>query len=118
VTAHYITKEEEHVSVLLNIIELSEAVYNRAYLCKKLLKVTNRLGITYAILSVTRDNAAPNNTMLAEFEAIIAERYKVIDERDKAYFCYKFNKVKGDVRCYAHIYNIAVQVGQLLYASY
>jgi hypothetical protein len=118
VTAHYITKEGEHVSVLLNIIKLSEAVYNKAYLCKKLLKVTDRLGITCAILSVTRDNTAPNNTMLTEFKAIIAERYKVIDKRDKAYFCCKFNKVKGDIRCYAYIYNIAVQVGQLLCASY
>jgi hypothetical protein len=94
--------------MLLNIIKLLKAVYNRAYLCKKLLKVTNRLGITCAILSVTCDNAAPNNTMLAEFKAIIAERYKVMNERDRAYCCCKFNKVKRDVRCCAHIYNIAV----------
>jgi hypothetical protein len=93
--------------MLLNIIKLLKAVYNRAYLCKKLLKVTNRLGITCAILLITCDNAAPNNTMLAEFEAIIAERY-IIDKRDRAYFCYKFNKVKEDVCCYLHIYNIIV----------
>jgi hypothetical protein len=103
--------------VLLNIIKLLKAVYNKAYLCKKLLKVTNRLKITYAILSVTRNNTAPNNTMLTEFKAIITERYKM-NKRDKTYFCYKFNKVKGDVCYYTHIYNIAVQVGQLLCASY
>jgi hypothetical protein len=108
VTAHYITKKRKHVFVLLNIIKLLEAVYNKAYLCKKLLKVTNKLEITCAILLVTYDNAAPNNTMLAEFKAIIAKRYKIINKRDRVYFCYKFNKVKGDIRYYAHIYNITV----------
>jgi hypothetical protein len=107
-TVHYITKEEEHVSVLLNIIKLLKVVYNRAYLCKKLLEVINKLRITCVILLVTYDNVAPNNTMLAKFKAIIAKRYKVMDKRNRAYFCCKFNKVKGDICCYVYIYNITV----------
>jgi hypothetical protein len=106
-TTHYITKKRKHVSVLLNITKLLKAVYNKAYLYKNLLKVTNKLKITCAILSVTRDNIAPNNIILAEFKAIIAKKYKVIDKRDRTYFYYKFNKVKRNVCCYTHIYNIA-----------
>jgi hypothetical protein len=43
--------------------------------------------------------------MPAEFKAIIAERYKVINKRDKAYFCYKFNKVK-EMSVIAYIFTI------------
>ena len=112
VTAHYITKEGEHVAVLLDIIELAEPVHDGIYLCKKLLEVTDRLAITCAIISITRDNASPNNTMLEEFEAETAERFDQMDTRDQAYFYCKFNRAEGDVRCCAHIYNIAVQAGK------
>jgi len=36
-----------------------------------LLEVTNRLGISYAILAITRDNASTNNIMLDEFKAYV-----------------------------------------------
>jgi hypothetical protein len=111
VTAHYKTKAGEHVSILLDIIELTDPSHSGAYLCKKLLEVTDRLGISYAIISVTRDNAAPNDTMLHEVEAELAERYEKLNARDQAYFFCKFNRAEGDVRCCAHIYNIAVQAG-------
>jgi hypothetical protein len=113
VTAHFETKAGEKVSLLLDIIELTEPVHDGVYLCKKLLEVTDRLGITCAVISVTRDNAAPNDTMLYEFEAEVALRYSLMNERDQAYFCCKFNRAEGDVRCCAHIYNIAVQAGKL-----
>ena len=58
-------------SLLLNIIKLTNLVYNRKYLVEKLLEVIDRLGIIYAILSVTRDNASPNNTILNKFKAIV-----------------------------------------------
>lgn len=38
----------------------------------KMLEVTDRLGITCSVLSVTRDNASPNDIMLDEFEAVVA----------------------------------------------
>jgi hypothetical protein len=37
VTGHFRTKEGEQVIVLLDIIKLTQPVYNRTYLCKKLL---------------------------------------------------------------------------------
>jgi hypothetical protein len=47
-------------------------VHDSKYLCKRLLEVMDRLGITWAVMSVTRDNACPNDTMLEEFEAVVA----------------------------------------------
>jgi hypothetical protein len=112
VTGHYTKKDREHVSLLLNILEIDELVYSGAYLCRKLVEVTDRLGISCAIMSVTRDNAKPNDSMLNDFKDLIQEQYDLIDERDQAFFCYKFNRNDRDVRCCAHIYNIIVQAGQ------
>ena len=50
--------------------------------------------------------------MLKEYEAVVQERYDLIDDREQAFFYYKFNRQEGDVRCYTHIYNITVQAGQ------
>jgi hypothetical protein len=100
--------------MLLDIIELTNPVHDGLYLAQKLLEVTDRLHITCAIMSVTRDNASPNNTMLDEFEAVIATQWEAIDELDQAKFCYKFNRKDGDVRCVTHIYNIKVQAGMYL----
>ena len=111
VTAHYKTIAGDHESLLLDIIELTDPSHTGSYLCKKLLEVTDRMEISHAVISVTRDNAAPNDTMLYEYEATIAERYDEMGVRDQAYFFCRFNRVEGDVRCCAHIYNIAVQAG-------
>lgn len=46
--------------------------------------------------------------MLDEFEAIVVEQWEAIEEEDQARFYCKFNQKDGDVRCCAHIYNIAV----------
>jgi len=115
VTGHFRTKEGEQKAVLLDIIELTKPIHDGQYLCEKLLEVTNRLGITCAILAITRDNASPNNTMLDEFEAIVQEQWEAMEELDQATFCYKFNRVNGDICYCAHIYNIAVQAGKLEY---
>ena len=111
VTGHYITKDFETHSLLLDILEITEPVHSGAYLCKKLVEVTDRLGITCAIMSVTRDNAKPNDSMLDDFEAVVQEQFDLLEDREQAYFCCKFNRKDGDVRCCAHIYNIAVQAG-------
>jgi hypothetical protein len=63
VTADGKTKIGEMWSTLIDIIELTDPVYDGHYLCTKLLEVTNRLGITCAIISITRDNESPNDTM-------------------------------------------------------
>jgi hypothetical protein len=113
VTGHIIHKATGKMeSLLLDIIELTNPVHDGLYLAQKLLEVTDRLQITCAIMSVTRDNASPNNTMLDEFEAVVASQWEAMNELDQARFCCKFNRKDGDVRCIAHIYNIAVQAGK------
>lgn len=112
VTAHWITKDYEQHSLLLDIIELTDAVHNGPYLAKKLLEVTDRFQITSSVISITRDNAAPNDVMLAEFEAEVANKYDLMEEADKAFYFLQYNRVEGDVRCTAHIYNLAVQAGE------
>ena len=59
-------------------------------------------------MSVTWDNASPNDTMLEEFEVVVATQW-VQMEKDRLPFWCKFNRKDADVRCCAHIYNIAVQ---------
>jgi hypothetical protein len=71
VTGHYITKDFETYALLLNIIEIIEPFYLGVYLCEKLLEVINRLGITCAIILVTRDNVKPNDLMLNDFEVVV-----------------------------------------------
>jgi hypothetical protein len=73
VTGHYETVDGERVTILLDILEINEPVHSGIYLASKLLEVTDRLQITCAIISVIRDNAKPNDTMLDEYEAVIAE---------------------------------------------
>jgi hypothetical protein len=63
VTGYYTTEDGKTYSLLLNILEITELIYSRAYLYKKLLEVTNRLGITCAIMLVTRDNTKPNDNV-------------------------------------------------------
>jgi hypothetical protein len=87
VTAHFTTKDRVKENLLLDIIELTEPVHSGEHLCAKLLEVTDRLGITCAIISITRDNAKPNDTMLDNFEAMVKEQFNEIEERDQAYFC-------------------------------
>ena len=111
VTRHYETVDGERVATLLDILEIDEPVHSGAYLAKKLLEVTDRLQITCAIISITRDNAKPNDTMFDEFEAVVSDQYNVMNDKDQAFFCCKFNEAEGDVRCCAYIYNITVQAG-------
>ena len=111
VTAHWKDINGKMESILLDIIELKNPSHTGTYLCKVLVEVTDRFDITQSILSVTRDNASPNNTMLEEFEKLVHERYETLTPRDQAYFSLKFTRREGDVRCVAHIYNIAVQAG-------
>ena len=113
VTAHFTTKDRVKENLLLDIIKLTEPVHSGEHLCAKLLEVTDRLGITCAIISITRDNTKPNYTMLDNFKAMVKEQFNEIEERDQAYFCCKFNHKEGDVQYCAHIYNIAVQAGKL-----
>jgi hypothetical protein len=71
VTRYWQTKLGVYYLILLDIIKLSELIYNKYYFYTKLLEIINRLGITYAIIFITRDNTSPNNKILDEFESVI-----------------------------------------------
>jgi hypothetical protein len=71
VIGHYIIKDFKTHSLLFNILEIIEPVYLRAYLYKKLVEVIDRLGITYTIILVTRNNTKPNDLMLNDFKVIV-----------------------------------------------
>jgi predicted neutral ceramidase superfamily lipid hydrolase len=58
-------------SLLLNIIELINPVYNSLYLANKLLEVINRLSITCIVILIIKDNIALNNTMLDKFKVVV-----------------------------------------------
>ena len=68
VTGHYNTITGVQELLLLDIIELENPIYSGKYLVEKLLEVTDCLNITRAIISITRDNVAPNNVMLDTIE--------------------------------------------------
>ena len=53
--------------------------------------------------------------MMDEFEAAVEEQYDAMDEKDQAANFLKFSRIEGDVRCCAHIYNIAIQAGILFF---
>jgi hypothetical protein len=69
VTMYFTTRDKVKENLLLDIIKLIDLVHSREALCAKLLEVTNRLGIICAIISVTRDNAKPNDIILDNFKA-------------------------------------------------
>ena len=46
-----------------------DPTHSSEYLAEKLFEITESLGITPAVFTITRDNASPNNTILDEFEA-------------------------------------------------
>ena len=69
-------------SLLLNILEIIKPVHLGAYLYKKLIEVIDRLGITYTIILVTRDNAKPNDLMLNDFKAIIQKQFNLLEDRE------------------------------------
>ena len=72
VIGHFTHKSTSIVeSLLLDIIKLTNPVHDGLYLASKLLEVTDRLSITYVVILITRDNTAPNNTMLNEFKAVV-----------------------------------------------
>lgn len=103
VTGHWINEKWQHRCVLLDIIHLQEPIHSGEYLAQELAAVTDSLEITSAIFTCTRDNASANTVMLAEYEKLASEHQASIQQP------WKFTVKEGDVRCIAHIINIAVQ---------
>ncbi|KFX93411.1 hypothetical protein O988_06834 [Pseudogymnoascus sp. VKM F-3808] len=103
VTAHWINEKWQHRCVLLDIIHLKEPIHSGEYLAQQLAIVTDSFEITGAIFTCTRDNASANTVMLSEYEKIASEWQTSIQQP------WTFTVKEGDVRCIAHIINIAVQ---------
>jgi hypothetical protein len=57
-------KNHTQISLLLNVMRLTNPVHSGAYLAEVLCEVTDWYDITKAIISIKRDNAGTNNTML------------------------------------------------------
>jgi hypothetical protein len=69
VTGYWIDQDWIQHTQIFDVLDLSEPIHSGEYLASKLLLVTDRLGITQAVSTVTCDNASANNTILQEFEA-------------------------------------------------
>lgn len=103
VTAHWINSKWQQKSNLLDVIHLKEPIHSGEYLASQLYAVTDDMGITDAIFTCTRDNASANTVMLAEYELLARNHSTSIQQP------WTFTVKEGDVRCIAHIINIAVQ---------
>ena len=85
------------------MIHLKEPIHSGEYLAETLLAVTNEFNITGAVFTCTRDNATANTVMLAEYEKGASNVPVTVQQP------WSFTVREGDVRCVAHIINIAVQ---------
>ncbi|KFY79733.1 hypothetical protein V499_01319 [Pseudogymnoascus sp. VKM F-103] len=103
ITAHWINDKWQQKSKVLDVIHLQEPIHSGEYLAQQLALVTDDMGITGAVFTCTRDNASANTVMLAEYERI-AKDQEVTTQQP-----WTFRVKEGDVRCIAHIINIAVQ---------
>jgi hypothetical protein len=103
ITAHWINDKWQQKSNLLDVIHLKEPIHSGEYLASQLHAVTDDLGITSAVFTCTRDNASANTVMLAEYENL-ASNHLISTQQP-----WRFTVKEGDVRCIAHIINIAVQ---------
>ena len=71
------------------------------------MRITNDFNITEYFFIITQDNAAPNNSMLKEFEVITEEQRNA--KLDNLQQLWLFTQVEGDVCCIWHVINLAVQ---------
>jgi len=106
VTGHWIDKNWIHQSTVLDLMELKEPIHSGEYLAEMLAKITDSLGITQSVFTITRDNASPNDVMLLNFES---EAYTQRMASKSVEHPWSFTRKDGDIRCIGHIINLAVQ---------
>lgn len=85
------------------MINLLEPIHSGEYLAQQLLSVTDDFKITHGVFTVTRDNASNNTVMLNQYELKVADVSTTTNQP------WSFTVKDGDVRCMAHIINLAVQ---------
>ena len=103
VTGHWINEKWQHRCILLDVIHLQEPIHSGEYLAQELAAVTDSFEITDAIFTYIRDNASANTMMLSEYEKIASKQQTTIQQ------LWTFTVKEGDIRCIAHIINLAVQ---------
>ena len=108
-TGHWINRDWQLQSVTLDIVHLLEPVHSSEYLAGRFLFVTDEFSVTEGLFTVTRDNAGSNDTMLAEIEAISDMQREAEESIHLLQQPWPFTVREGDVRCVAHIINLAVQ---------
>jgi hypothetical protein len=70
-----------------------DPVHSREYLAEKLSEITDSLKVTKVVFTITRDNVAPNNTMLNDFE-VAASFYENEDSLQQPW---SYTHKEGDV---------------------
>lgn len=103
ITVHQINNEWVYQHCVLDIIHLKEPIHLGEYLAEQLQAITDDFGITNGVFTITQDNASNNTVMLAEFEIGACTGIASIQQP------WSFIVKEGDVRCMAHIINLAVQ---------
>ena len=103
ITAHWINNKWQQNSRLLDVIHLKEPIHSGEYLANQLIDTTNDFNITRAVFTVTRDNASANTVMLTEFKNRSSQTTSYSIQQP-----WTFTTREGDVRCIAHIINLAV----------
>jgi len=104
VTVHYIDSNWIQFSQLLGLIHLQEVQHTGEYLARVLRNITDEYNCTNAVFAITRDNASANDVMIQKFE----ENNTTLSISTTQYPT-KFTCINGDVRCFAHIINLAAQ---------
>jgi hypothetical protein len=103
VTGHWIDEKWNQRSHILDVIHLKEPIHSGEYLAEQLLAVTDDYQIRHAVFTVTRDNASNNTAMLEQYEIGACSTPATLQQP------WAFTVKEGDVRCMAHIINLAVQ---------
>ena len=105
VTAHWIDSEFMQFGQLLGLIHLDKVHHTGEYLAQVLLQITEAFHCTKAVFTITRDNASSNDVMVKVFES----RSRSSSINIPAQYPSNFSHVNGNVRCFAHIINLAAQ---------
>jgi hypothetical protein len=103
ITVHWINSEWIQQSKILDVIHLQEPIHSGEYLAEQLLIVTNDFKITHGVFTITRDNASNNTAMLNQYEIRASKNPVTVNQP------WSFTVKEGDVRCIAHVINLAVQ---------
>jgi hypothetical protein len=107
ITVHFISSFDYTLrSKMLSFIGLAGS-HDGQYLANVLFTCLSEFQIHKHILSITRDNASNNDTLLEHFTSLVGPHGNAIIPLSPS--AHIFSVEDGDVRCLAHVINLAVQ---------